>query len=78
MRASTEENPGWSAPARISVTKCAKNVRKECKVQKTSLGKKCPVKAVALAVKLTEKPGKSKSTKGSQGGAQSWWRRSRA
>ena len=38
------------------------------------MGKKCPLRTVAPAVKLTEKSGKSKATESSQGRVQSWWR----
>ena len=51
---------------------CSKNVGKERKI-KTPVGKKCPLKTVALAVDEKEK-----AIKSSRGRAQSWWRPSRA
>ena len=47
---------------------CSKNVGKERKI-KTPVGKKCPLKTVALAV-----DDKEKAIKSSWGRAQSWWR----
>ena len=47
---------------------CSKNVGKELKV-KTSVGKRCPLKTVALAVDEKEK-----AIQSSRGRAQSWWR----
>ena len=50
---------------------CAKNVAKECKVKKP-VGKKCPLKTIALAVDE-----KQKAIKSSWGRGQSCWRPSR-
>ena len=47
---------------------CSKNVGKERKI-KTPVGKKYPLKTIALAVDEKEK-----AIESSQGRAQSWWR----
>ena len=58
--------------------KRAKNVGTECKVKKR-LWVKIPAQNRNVRGKnVTEKPGKSKATKSSEGRAQSWWRSSRA
>ena len=52
MKAGTEEDPGWRVLLFTESQNVPKNKRKEWKVKKTSVGKKCPLKNVALAVKM--------------------------